>query len=459
MRRRVVALATTARLGDTRVLRRMWNSARRRLTGRIPAPDFSPELVARLADERADVLLDLVCDLREPWWRRRPCALALRGRVPPAGVPRLLARVCDVKDVAEVRRAILEALADAELGPHAGELLAWLRAAREPEVGHDMLPAILHARARLGDASAAAPLAELAADPWTHRRTAGEAAVDALIAAVGLDAVLAALEAADLPALAFTAATPARRLLGVRLLDRSGGDIVPALADADVIVARQAHLLLVGSSRPDDALWAVVAAHGPAAAAWTSDECPRGPAGACMWALCVLHARGRDIGDAWRALGSPRVSLPIVPEDVRRAIVAEYAPGQRQTDPRWLLEAAVGQPFVPPDESALLAQAHAALAAAGLEPRPPRSAGELHNQGDGTYYEIAFAGGAVSVSALGPFVAFEDDDRRARTALVAAGFRVIDPALAGCEVTGLHVYFFGRRDPLCVGDLLFYWQD
>ncbi|MCY1013974.1 hypothetical protein OV079_52315 [Nannocystis pusilla] len=110
----------------------MWNSARRRLVGYIPAPDASPELVARLARQPADELLDLVCDPRETWWRRRPCALALRGRVPPAGVPRLIARVRDVKDVAEVRRAILEALGDAELGPHAGELLEWLRAARSP---------------------------------------------------------------------------------------------------------------------------------------------------------------------------------------------------------------------------------------------------------------------------------------------------------------------------------------
>lgn len=436
----------------------MWNSARRRLVGYIPAPDASPELVARLARQPADELLDLVCDPRETWWRRRPCALALRGRVPPAGVPRLIARVRDVKDVAEVRRAILEALGDAELGPHAGELLEWLRAAREPEVGHDMSPAILLARARLRDASAAPQLAGLAADPWTHRRLAGEAAVDVLIAAAGLDAALAALGAADLPALAFAAETWERRLLGVRLLERSGGDIVPALADADVIVARQAHLLLIGSSLADAVLWEVVAAHGPAATAWTGDECPRGPAGACLWALCVLHGRGRDIGDAWRSLGGPRVPLPGVPEDVRRAIATAYAPGQRQTDPRWLLEAAV-LPFVAPDEPTLLAQAHAALAAAGLAPRPPRSAGEIHNQGEGTYYHIDFDGGSVSISALGPFAWFDDDDRRARNALVAAGFYVIDPPLGGYEVTGLHVYFFGRRDPLCVHDLLFYWQD
>ncbi|MFZ6183713.1 hypothetical protein [Nannocystis pusilla] len=436
----------------------MWNSARRRLVGYIPAPDASPELVARLARQPADDLLELVCDPRETWWRRRPCALALRGRVPPAGVPRLIARVRDVKDVAEVRRAILEALGDAELGPHAGELLEWLRAAREPEVGYDMSPAILLARARLRDASAAPQLAGLAADPWTHRRIAGEAAVDVLIAAVGLDAVLAALGAADLPALAFAAEAWERRLLGVRLLERSGGDIVPALADAAVIVAHQAHLLLIGSPLADEVLWEVVAAHGPAATAWTGEECPRGPAGACLWALCVLHGRGRDIGDAWRALGGPRVPLPGVPEDVRRAIATAYAPGQRQTDPRWLLEAAV-LPFVPPDESALLTQAHAALAAAGLAPQPPRSAGELHNQGEGTYSDIAFAGGSVSISALGPFACFEDDDRRARNALIAAGFRVIELPLGGHEVTGLHVYFFGRRDPLCVHDLLFYWQD
>ncbi len=65
-----------------------------------------------------------------------------------------------------------------------------------------MAPAILLARARLRKRTPRPrrELAELAADPWTHRRLAGEAAVDVLIATVGLDSVLAALGAADLPA-------------------------------------------------------------------------------------------------------------------------------------------------------------------------------------------------------------------------------------------------------------------
>ena len=48
---------------------------------------------------------------------------------------------------------------------------------------------------------------------------------------------------------------------------------------------------------------------------------------------------------------------------------------------------------------------------------------------------------------------------RVTAALQAAVFRSIDARLAGTVFTGLHVYFFGRRDPLAVNDLLFYWQD
>ena len=161
----------------------------------------------------------------------------------------------------------------------------------------------------------------------------------------------------------------------------------------------------------------------------------------------------------WHELGQPRVPYEDVPEDVRLAILREYLPGERQTDPRLLLEAACVELPPAPDEDEQLARAMAALFAAGLSPGTPISAGELHQQGGGTYYAITTEEGRVDISTLGLFVRSESAVPRARKALAEARFRVVDDAVLGVRMTGLHVYFFGSRDPLSVEDLLFYWQD
>jgi hypothetical protein len=52
---------------------------------------------------------------------------------------------------------------------------------------------------------------------------------------------------------------------------------------------------------------------------------------------------------------------------------------------------------------------------------------------------------------------------RAQESLVAwateAGFQVVEDDLLDTPFDGLNVYFFGRRAPLRIRDLLFYWQD
>jgi hypothetical protein len=144
---------------------------------------------------------------------------------------------------------------------------------------------------------------------------------------------------------------------------------------------------------------------------------------------------------------------------VRLAILREYVPGQRQTDPRLLLEAACVELPLAPDPDAQLARATAALAAAGLTPGTPTPAGELYQQGEGTYHAIETADGTVDISTLGPFVRSEGEAVRAREALAGAGFRILEDATLGVRMTGLAVYFFGDRKPLAVDDLLFYWQD
>lgn len=441
----------------------MQDRERQRILALLPKPPSTPDIAIALNGIDPDPLAELVIDAAQPWWRRRACAQALVGRVPAAHARALAERVCDAKDTSEVRRAVLELLS-ANRGEGAGEhgagLLAWMRRQEGVEQAYGMEEAILAARGHFGDASAAPALASLANDPWPHRRAIAEGALDVLIATRGLGGVLAALGAADLAALAFTAERPADRLLGVRLRHRAGAGIARALADADVVVAHAAHALMAdGSGASDDELVALFEEGRGAVSAGLTPELPSGAAGACLWSLCVLMRRGRDVRSRWIEVGCPRVEIADVPDDVRLAIVREYAPGSRRTDPRWLLEREHAALPEEPDEEAELERAVSALAAAGLSPAAPRSAGAIYRQGSGSYHTIAFAGGDVTVSTLGPFVAFEVDVPRARDALASAGFRIIEPALAATSFTGLAVYFFGHRDPLPIQDLLFYWQD
>jgi hypothetical protein len=304
---------------------------------------------------------------------------------------------------------------------------------------------VLRARGALADLSAADALAELAADPWWHREPVGREGLDMLIDWHGLPAVLAELGASSAEELLTAGSTEARRLVAQRLVD----DVTPALGDPSTALARKAYEYLAETEDHGAELQRLVEG--------------RGPGQAHLWALAVLHRRGADIRPAWEALGRPQIDLPSVPDDIRAAIVRTYVPGERDTDPRWLLERACLQPAVGPDGSELLRRAVGALADAGLQQEEPVSAGDLRQQGEGTYYLIATAGGDVLVSTLGPYIrrslSEPGSDRRARDALVSAGFREVDDALAATRFEGLSVYYFGERRPLQVRDLLFYWQD
>ncbi|QFG23625.1 hypothetical protein [Actinomadura sp. WMMB 499] len=425
-------------------------SERERIRELVPSASVrreSPEdLAARMAAIPADALVDAVLDGDEPWWRRMGCARALTGRVPDGRAGELLAIVRAAEETSEIRAALLGALSEPGR-PHSAELLDWLRRrdGREDERWILAAAVIPAARVRLGDVSAARSVAELAANPWTFLRARGERIVDELIDRCGLPGVLAEFGADSVETLAFRGASVEERLLGVRLRWRAGGDIAPALADGSRTVARTAHDLLAdaGDAAPDTdgPLWRMVRDRAPGH----------------LWALAVLHRRGHDIRAAWEAAGSPRVEVPGVPPDVRAAIVRRFAPGQRDTDPRWLIEAGLVEPDPDGRAEADLDRAVRALAAAGLEPREPRGAGPFHGSGHGTYHVVELAEGRVQVSELGPYFACLRDGPSA--VMRAAGFTRIDGDLAETVIDGLHVYFFGDRDPLRVHDLLFYWQD
>lgn len=430
--------STTAVDVDTRYPTPVEFFDRRRLQLLVPSPTVTPAVEVRLRAVPEEVLVEVVLSREEPWWRRRACAKGLVGRVPDARAGALLDCVTNTKDVSELRVVLMELLAT-QGRAHSPVLLAWLQAQEGTDQSYGMDVAILRARAALGDVSAIASLSELAADAWTHRRTAGEAALDALIEQAGQQVVLAALGAPAAELLAFEQQRPmSARLLGVRLVHRAGGDVTPALGDPSVIVAQRAAAIATEAGQ-DEALWARVHGRLPGQ----------------LWALVVLQRRGLDVKAEWVALGSPRVELAGVPDEVREAIARHYVPGERETDPRWLLEAAFLPPHEALDEAELLSRAERALLGANLRPEPPVSAGEEHQQGSGTYSTIHTAVGAVLISSLGPFFSADAPIE----ALSNAGFRYIDASLSGTVFAGLHVYFFGRREPLCVHDLLFYWQD
>ncbi|WP_404962447.1 hypothetical protein [Streptomyces sp. 147326] len=381
----------------------------------------------------ADLLVRCAVDREQPWWRRTACLDALAGRVPEARAGELLACVRDTEDSGTVRRALLGLLSDR------AELLPWLRHEdRRREEAYGMPEAVLQARGALGDRTAAAELATLAFSHWRTKRAIGEAGLDALVERHGVEAVLSALEGGR----------PEDRAVAVRMRHRAGEDVTDALADPDPQVARLAESLL---SCPDR-----VRAY--LAEAPTAD--------AALWAAYALH---RMTGDAaqtravYEALGRPRVEVEGLDEEVRRAIVHEYGHDcAKQSDPRWRIEALCTEPPQPPDEERQLALATAALAAAGLAPRPPLSCGEAHRQGGGTYHVIGYgegAGNEVFISTLGRFAGDHEDDPAVRAALETAGFRWIGGSTGSIRVTGLGVYYFGSREPLDVHTLLFYWQD
>ncbi len=278
----------------------------------------------------ADVLARYVIEVGNPWWRRRPCAEALRGRVPEVHVPALLERIRDPQDTAEVRITLLDVLGDRV------ELMPWLQSPG-PDQRFGVHEHVLKARGRLADLTAASQLATLAASPWSRWAKVGEAGLDLLIAHHGASAVERTVGVES----------PEARVFANRLRSRELADLTPALADPDVGVARRACELILNIGRPDNDHLVDHVVTGP-----TID--------ARLFAAYILHRRGRDIRELWHAIDAPRVEVPGLPEDVRGAIVRAYT-GEIRCDPRWLVERVCATLPPPPDTEVQLARAMSVL--------------------------------------------------------------------------------------------------
>lgn len=409
-------------------------------------PDAGREDMAALQGVGPDVLARYVTNRSHVWWRRVPCARALTGRVPGHHLDALVAAVQDPNEAVVVRIALLDTLSG-----HTA-LLPWLQDPdRAREASYGFPEAVLLARARLGDRTAVADLVTLANDPWRHRRTVADEALDALIARYGVRRILKDLDPTR----------PQDRSFALR----HGGDAVAALADPDTGVAYLAHTLADDGRR----LRALVDA-----AVDPSGRRRRPTVDTALWALCALHTLGVDITADYERLGRPRVEIDGLDEEVRAAIRGHFVPdSQPTTDPRWRVEsicaadpgrytgeASAWSSERSESEVARLERVTTALAAAGLAPAPPVPCGDHHGSGGGTYYVVPTANGTVDVCALGRFVTGDGADVPvAREALVAAGLRWIDAEIGTVRIDGLDVYYFGSRGPLTVGALLFYWQD
>lgn len=411
----------------------------------------------------------LVAVLRsgDPWWMRAAVVPALTSRLDAERARVLLERAEDPSEVEEVRCVCVDALADArrvEAAPALLGLSASLE--RDPQRTWRLPEALVSAAGRLGATKAAPALVTLRCDPWSHKRARGEEGLRGLIAHVGLDGVVRALGGTDasdggLWALALTHPDAPTRRWAVDAASAESSWLVDALRDGESIVADGALERLASSpaeSESDAALDAL-----------TLDA--KAPIGARARAMLALWRRGHKelAARRWRETPDARVSLPDVPDDVRRTVLAYYLPGERGTDPRWVLEGVIElgldrgierEQGLDETPDAIVDAARHALLSAGLTAGEAVPIGSVRQQGDGTYREMKVDGATLSVCELGRFVMSDEAiSTRAREALTSAGFRVIEGRLASAVFNGLRVYFFGGRDPLPVADLLFYWQD
>ncbi|MFK8004144.1 MAG: hypothetical protein AB8H86_31555 [Polyangiales bacterium] len=416
----------------------------------VPPP---PSQGGDLSKVATDALIECAHDSKERWWVRAAVIRELGRRLEESELAPLEKVLRNRAENPSVRIPALKSMCAvvSEGDLQARTLVAWLQAQSGIDGGYGFAEQVLAARAGLGDVSVSLELAVLASDAWTHRRACALDALRMLAERVGEVAILAELGCASYLAMATDAPRFEVRLHGVRELHDAGEDITPFLADPSRIVARYVFDALTDSDVN------VTVARQLAETAQSQE--------ARAWAALTLFRAGMPLKEAMAFLEEPFVSLPGVPDEIRHAILREYAPGQRETNPRWLLERATLPTGPSEDEleeraDARLKRLMEALQALGLKPETPISAGDAFQQGSGTYFKITIPGSSMlQLSTLGPFIIDEEETPAdIRAAAEACGLTWVEE-YAPLPFSGLCVYHFGKREPLRVGELLFYWQD
>ena len=196
-----------------------------------------------------------------------------------------------------------------------------------------------------------------------------------------------------------------------------------------------------------------------------------------LWAMASL------------ALGSKKPSMSFIadlddikvpwlfkcPEIVRSTIINEYGLDYESfTDVRYLIEAAntKHEEF---DNDRFREKLIDRLDKEGFTIHQTQDCGRYHGSGGGTYDVVETDKGQFFACTIGPFLAASNiiehttgnvsvhQDPKAviqlRNIITSLGGLWLEDDLLGHEVPKLNVYFFGDREPLTVGDLIFYWQD
>ncbi|WP_019011221.1 HEAT repeat domain-containing protein [Deinococcus aquatilis] len=450
-------------------------------------PMLLMEALTRIDDD-GHVLIKLADDQAQPWFLRRAALQALGTRTRPELLPLFRRMLRDNETEGEVRTAALFALVEQD-DVQSLNLIRSLSTRGEPWLS--AAGPLLEARGRLGDLTATRDLISLAADPWHHRFTAGQRGLVALEERVGgLGPMVQELQAAPRP----------RSLGGLLGLSRTLRptplplvDRLQALATVDPVgavrnwattrlaelePARAAEVLLQALQDPDwqvlkdasDALSTLSPA--PVAELYARMRNPELALDERRWAARTLLLLGE--APDLNIIPDLQVTLPaVVPPAVRSAIIRAYAQqAEAGTDVRWLIEALTLPRWDDAEAQTLQAeheQVVEALRASGLEVGQPIEAGVWHGQGGGTYVVLPLEGGDLSLSTLGRFAAPHtwgaDANHlpaamdRIRLALTSVGWQWLDDDLLSVKVPGLNVYYFGAREPLRVGELLYYWQD
>lgn len=471
----------------------------------------------------------LLLDNQTPWYIRRDlCGLLSNTNHPEVG--RVLKQVYFQAEEVEILEAALRGLVQQNCISFLPQLekdsVLYAQQASD-YFAHRKLQQLLFARGRLGDPSVLRQLLALQLNPWSRVKVQAHESAERLVERLG--GVEAAVNVLDPKATQKTLEERLGRLTerdpeaGVRrwamqaLLDLGGAGqenlLVQMLMDPDWNTCKSASDAMLGLSPfPLDGLMQLAA-----------DEVK--PLIARAWAAYTLR-RARVPVDFEQFPGL-RIQLTAqLPSDVLNTLAGFWAHASEPgTDPRWLFEGLLARPikidsarwssdmgneFPFIENFWRFRSVSQTLEAHGIQVHGVVGAGNLHEQGWGTYHqmEVSWEGSTdqqhhqtemgsvpytvvhqLRFSLLGPYVTPlravawiegewdwddpvyqqiwhqvkngvpEDKKTLVKQVLEEQGWKTLPSDMLRTTVEGLNVYYFGARKPLPLEALLFYWQD
>lgn len=415
-----------------------------------------------------DRLVQVALDPVTPWYVRREAVTLVGKRQDVSGVRALLPVLEARGTEGEIRGAIVQALVSlvmTEALPVLRRAYAECQQAGGSWFGGREL--LCDALTRLGEGDTLRQQIELAHDPHHLSAERARRTLDELAESDGgLGRILAALD--ELPPgsntdhllylLRVDSQATVRAWALSRLARRGEAAAAPAfleaLGDPDWVVCRAAcEVLQEVEYLVEDELRALVYDAGL-------------PPSHRLWAAYTLLRHEPELELPLDSIPGYPIPVPGLPSELRRTLVGAWVPrSQPGTDVRWLIEERKATEFELPEASSLVDAFADGCRAAGMRIGKIADYAELMQQGTSTFRVVPVDDAAVNLSALAPFASMASEDvepdlaERVRRIAGASGWTWVDEDLDALVVPGLNIYFFGRREPLSVHDLLFYWQD